>query len=168
MRNRKMLVTMCVLSAFLLFGLTASASANSRTAVSVKSGSGTGLFGLEIEHRFENGFAICLEGGGLYVPMGDAKAWFFEGAVSGRYYFVRGDINPFVSLGALAVGGGVEAEEVEGKAVMPGIIGVAGAEVMFNRIRLAAELGYEVVFSGPPDNEKLAGLVYGVSLGYTF
>jgi uncharacterized protein YraI len=51
MRNRKMLVTMCVLSAFLLFGLTASASANSRTAVSVKSGSGTGLFGSNVITR---------------------------------------------------------------------------------------------------------------------
>jgi hypothetical protein len=165
MRFRKTLVIVCVLSALLLSGLTAAASASGRTVVSVKCGSGTGLIGLELEHRFENGFAVSAEGGGLYLEDKGDKIWLFQGALSGRYYFVRGDMNPFVGLGAVAAGVGTKLGKFEGNAVAPGVIAIAGLEIMFKRVRLAGEIGYTALFL---DNKKLGALTYGASLGYTF
>lgn len=168
MRLRRTLVCVCVMSALLLIGLTASASASGRTAIGIKSGLGAGLIGLEIEYRFDSGFAIGVAGGGMYAASEDGNKWYGHGAVTGRYYLIRGNMNPFVSVGAMGAAAGIKSGEIEASAAIPGVLGTAGVEIMLRRIRLAGELGYGVWFLGDPEAERIGGFMYGGSLGYTF
>ncbi|MDD2201455.1 MAG: hypothetical protein PHP20_04080 [Firmicutes bacterium] len=168
MRLRKIMVCLCVMSALLLIGLTASASASSRTAISVKKGAGADPIGLEIEYRFDSGFAIGVAGGGRYTESEGGSQRYCVGAVTGRYYLTCGKLNPFISLGAMGLVAGIESGGIEASAAFPGVLGTAGVEVMLRRVRLAGELGYGVFLVDDPETKAIGGVMYGVSLGLTF
>lgn len=169
MRSRRTLLAVLVLSALLL-GRAAVASAESRTVIGLKSGGGAGLIGLEVEHRFDNGFAIGATGGALTFPVGDsAKVWLFTGAVSARYYFSSGSVNPFVAVGAGAGSLAYEEGNEDGSATLPLAFATVGAEVMSNRLRIAGEVGYGYLFDDSVGSDGKAGyFVYGIGLGYSF
>jgi len=169
MRSRRTLLAIVVLSALLL-GRAAIASAESRTVIGLKSGAGAGLVGLEIEHRFDNGFAIGATGGALTFPVGDsAKVWLFTGAVSARYYFSCGSVNPFVAIGAGAGSLAYEEGSEGGSATLPLAFATVGAEVMSSRLRIAGEIGYGYLFdNGAEPAGKVGYFVYGIGLGCSF
>ena len=173
MKSRRTLLMACTLSLILLLGFAASASASGRTSVGAFVGSkyegGAADVGLELEYRFDNGFAI-VAAGGVTLLKGEAEATaepaisigLYNAALGARYYFLLGQFNPFIGINGTAL----IASAMGITVTVPGVQATAGLEMMLNRIRIAGEVGYGTVFL----EEKLqpGALVYGASLGYCF
>jgi len=175
-KSRSTLLVSCALSLVLLLGLATSASANSRTFIGAKYKGAVGDLalaypginaGLELEYRFDNGFAIAAActAGFLKAEVDDGPTvdiGLYSAALGARYYVMLGDFNPYFGISGTAL----IANAMGASATLPGLQATAGLEMMFNKIRFAGEVGYEAFIIDKKLEE--GGIVYGVSLGYCF
>lgn len=131
------------------------------TAVSLKTGAGANLIGLEVTIPVSDSFAFVVEGGTAMplIPLVSASA-------GARYYFFPEGWRPFLSVYGTYTFAVDPASSLSDYATAWGTVGI---EYQLERgFRFAAEIGgyYCFYFDDPTLNGP--GLAWGLSIGYGF
>lgn len=151
----------CILGLSLLLVLmVSSAAAAAPTAVSLKSGAGVGLYGLEVTLPMSDNLAIVAEAGTTYpIAYG-----YLVGGLGIRFYFVPEGLRPFVTVYGVYnydfLGAGSDCISV---------MGTGGLEYQGESgLRLAAEVGGSYNMNSTVAGVNGLHLVIGFALGYGF